>query len=93
MARSTKASYAVNRLRERSNNAPYSMVSMADGRFYLTLANIDDENAAPQVLGEPMEMDEFVAYVNNVHKQAPKKASKLDIAFEKKIQASKDKNG
>jgi crotonobetainyl-CoA:carnitine CoA-transferase CaiB-like acyl-CoA transferase len=88
MARSTRVSAAVNRLRERSNNAPYSMVTMADGRFYLILANGDDE-AAP--LNEPMEMDEFVAFVNSIQKLAPKKASKLDIAFEAKLQASKNK--
>ncbi len=91
MARSTKASNAVNRLRERSNNAPYSMVSMADGRFFLTLANSEQLDELPQALAEPMEMDEFVVYVNNLHKQAPRKASKLDVAFEKKIQDAKQK--
>lgn len=91
MARSTKASNAVNRLRERSNSAPYSMVSMADGRFFLTLANLDQPDELPQAVSEPLEIDDFVAYVNQLHKQAPKKASKLDIAFEKKLHAAKQK--
>ncbi|MCH8621535.1 hypothetical protein [Undibacterium sp. TS12] len=91
MARSTKASNAVNRLRERSNNAPYSMVSLADGRFSLTLANLDNPDEHPQAIGEALEIDDFVAYVNSLHKQAPKKASKLDIAFEKKLAAAKQK--
>jgi len=91
MARSTKASNAVNRLRERSNNAPYSMVSLADGRFSLTLANLEQPDELPASVSDAMEIDEFVTYVNSLHKQAPKKASKLDIAFEKKIQAAKQK--
>ncbi len=91
MARSTKAAHAVNRLRERSNNAPYSMVSLADGRFSLTLANLEQPDELPASVSDAMEIDEFVAYVNNLHKQAPKKASKLDVAFEKKIQAAKQK--
>lgn len=85
MARSTKASNAVQRLKERSNNAPYSMVTLADGRFYLSLAS-DSDN--PEILNPPLELDEFVAFVNSLHKQAPKKASKLDLAFEKKLRSS-----
>lgn len=85
MARSTKASNAVLRLKERSNQAPYSMVSTSDGRFYLVLANDSD---APEQLNEPLEIDAFVSFVNSVAKQAPRKASKLDIAFEEKLQRS-----
>ncbi|MFZ6816199.1 hypothetical protein ACO0K3_17140 [Undibacterium sp. Rencai35W] len=80
--RSTRASAAVMRLKDRSNNAPYSMVSTADGRFYLVLANASGDN---DKLNEPLELDAFVAFVNGVSKQAPKKASKLDIAFEAKL--------
>lgn len=85
MARSTKASNAVLRLKDRSNQAPYSMVSTANGHFYLVL---NDNPDAPQALCEPLEIDAFVQFVNNVHKQAPRKASKLDVAFEAKLQAS-----
>ena len=84
MARSTKASNAVLRLKERSNQAPYSMVSTSDGRFYLVLSGIEQD----QKLNEPLEIDAFVSFVNSVAKQAPRKASKLDIAFEEKLSRS-----
>ncbi|MBR7791048.1 hypothetical protein KDM87_00445 [Undibacterium sp. FT147W] len=86
MARSTKAGNAVQRLKNRSNGAAYSMVSMADGRFFLTRSNGTN---TPDVLHEPLEIDAFVAYVNSLEKQAPKKVSKLDLAFEQKLQNSK----
>ncbi|CAN5732745.1 hypothetical protein BH11PSE12_BH11PSE12_25790 [soil metagenome] len=84
MARSTKASNAVLRLKERSNQAPYSMVSTSDGRFYLVLSGIEQD----QKINEPLEIDAFVSFVNSVAKQAPRKASKLDIAFEEKLSRS-----
>jgi hypothetical protein len=85
MARSTKASNAVLRLKERSNQAPYSMATTSDGRFYLVLTNGSDSG---DKLSEPLEIDAFVSFVNSVSKQAPKKASKFDIAFEEKLQNS-----
>ena len=85
MARSTKASNAVLRLKERSNQAPYSMVTTSDGRFYLVLNNSGD---AAEKLNDPMEIDNFVSFVNGICKQAPKKASKFDLAFEEKLQRS-----
>lgn len=88
MARSTKASNAVLRLKERSNQAPYSMVSTSDGRFYLVLGGSDGSS---EKLNEALEIDAFVSFVNSVAKQAPRKASKLDIAFEAKLQASSKK--
>ena len=84
-ARSTKASNAVLRLKERSNQAPYSMVTTSDGRFYLVLTNSGDSS---EKLNDPLEIDAFVSFVNSVSKQAPKKASKFDIAFEEKLQKS-----
>ena len=84
MARSTKASNAVLRLKERSNQAPYSMVSTSDGRFYLVLSGIEQD----QKINEPLEIDAFVSFVNSVAKQAPRKASKLDLAFEEKLSRS-----
>jgi hypothetical protein len=85
MARSTKASNAVLRLKDRSQNTAYSMVSTSDGLFYLVLAT-DPE--VPEKLCAPLEIDAFVHFVNNVNKQAPRKASKLDIAFEAKLKRS-----
>ena len=88
MARSTKASNAVLRLKDRSNHAPYSMVTTSDGLFYLVLTNSDDSNDSGKKLNEPLEIDAFVSFVNSVSKQAPKKASKFDVAFEAKLQKS-----
>ncbi len=88
MTRSTKASHAVLRLRERSNQAPYSMLSMADGRFILTLAK---EQGGAENQCEPLELDAFVAFVNGINKLAPKKVSKLEQAFDAKLQAARDK--
>ena len=85
MARSTKASNAVLRLKQRSNDAPYSMVSTSDGRFYLVLSGAGEST---EKLNEPLEIDAFVHFVNGISKLAPKKASKLDIAFEEKLQRS-----
>ncbi len=85
MARSTKASNAVLRLQQRSNNAPYSMVTTANGLFYLVLGHDPDTQ---EKLCAPLEIDEFVRFVNDFKKEAPRKASKLDIAFEAKLKRS-----
>ncbi len=85
MARSTKASNAVLRLKDRSNQAPYSMVSTSDGLFYLVLSGSDGSS---EKRCEPLEIDAFVSFVNSVGKQAQKKASKFDIAFEAKLARS-----
>lgn len=85
MARSTKASNAVLRLKERTNQAPYSMVTTNDGRFYLVLG---DEQGASEKKSEALELDEFVSFVNQLAKLAPKKASKFDLAFEAQLQLS-----
>ena len=61
------------------------MVTTSDGRFYLVLTNASDSS---EKLNEPLEIDAFVSFVNSVSKQAPKKASKFDIAFEEKLQKS-----
>jgi hypothetical protein len=85
MARSTKASNAVQRLKERSANNTYTMVSMADGRFFLSR---NQPGQAAETLCEPLEIDAFVHFVNGLDKQTPKKASKLDLAFEQKLKQS-----
>jgi hypothetical protein len=83
MARSTKASNAVLRLKQRQAELNYTMLSLADGRFSL---QIQASDGSKQTLCEPLEIDAFVSFVNNVHKQAPRKASKLDTAFEAQLQ-------
>lgn len=86
MARSTKASNAVLRLKQRSANAPYSMVSTGAGHFYLVLGNDPDTQ---EQLCPALEIEDFVSFVNSVHKEAPRKASKLDLAFEAKLNQKK----
>ncbi len=86
--RSTKASNAVLRLKERSNQAPYSMVTTSDGLFYLVLSNGANGSDSSEKLNEALEIDAFVSFVNSLNKQAPKKASKFDMAFEEKLQKS-----
>jgi hypothetical protein len=85
MARSTKASNAVLRLKQRQPELNYTMLSLADGRFSL---HIQERDGSQQSLCEPLEIDAFVSFVNNVSKQAPRKASKLDTAFEAQLQRS-----
>lgn len=86
--RSTKASSAVERLRARSGNPGYTMVMRADGLFALRLMSAE---GAPQMLGTPLPMDEFVAFVNGLEARAPKPASKLDTAFRAQLGVGKEK--
>jgi hypothetical protein len=76
--RSTKASSAVERLRARSGNPDYSMSVRADGLFVLRLLSAEGSSMP---VGEPLPMDEFVRFVNGIKAQAPKRESKLDVAF------------
>lgn len=76
--RSTKASSAVERLRARSGNPDYSLSVRADGLFVLRLLSAEGSSMP---VGEPLPMDEFVSFVNGIKAQAPKRESKLDVAF------------
>jgi hypothetical protein len=80
--RTTRASNAVLRLKQRDPSNQYSMLTMSDGRLCLTVTN---ENHISSKLNEPLELDAFVAFVNGIKSQAPRKQSKLDIAFEKQL--------
>ena len=57
MSRSTKASNALARLKERSGNQAYSMTMTGSGHFFLT------EGPGQPPLCPPMELDDFVAFV------------------------------
>ncbi len=82
MARSTRASAAVERLKTRSGERHYAMVCVPGDRFYLIFKAPD----APQkILCEPMDQELFVKFVDAFGPQKPRKASKLDIAFEKQL--------
>ncbi|MDQ5915851.1 MAG: hypothetical protein QG584_1743 [Pseudomonadota bacterium] len=76
--RSTRASSAVERLRARSGNPDYSLSVRADGLFVLRLLSAEGSSMP---VGEPLPMDEFVSFVNGIKAQAPKRESKLDVAF------------
>lgn len=83
MSRSTKASNALARLKERSGNPSYSMTVTGTGHFYLT------EGPGQPPLCPPMELDDFVAFVNAQGPQKARRVSKLDVAFEKQLAARK----
>lgn len=78
-ARSTRASAAVERLKKRTGNAGYSMARTGDGLFFLSEA----PGAPP--LCAPLEMDDFVAFVDKLGPQVEKRISKHDLAFEKQL--------
>jgi hypothetical protein len=78
-ARSTRASAAVERLKTRSGNTGYSMARTGDGLFFLS------ERPGAPALCAPLELDQFVAFVNGLGPQVEKRVSKHDIAFEKQL--------
>jgi hypothetical protein len=79
--RSTKASSAVERLNKRSTNS-YSMSYRADHGFSLLLIA---ESGSSEPAAAPLPLDEFVKFVNGVEPSAPKRISKLDVAFRDKL--------
>ena len=77
--RSTRATSAVDRLKQRSGNSAYSMARTASELFFLS------EGAGKPPLCAPLELDEFVAFVNALGPQKARRVSKLDVAFEKQL--------
>ena len=77
--RATRATTAVDRLKVRSGNARYSMSRTGSGLFFLS------EGTGQPPLCAPLELDDFVAFVNSICPAAPKRVSKLDVAFEKQL--------
>ena len=77
--RATRATSAVDRLKVRSGNAKYSMSRTAAGHFFLT------EGPGQPPLCPPLELDDFVAFVKTISPEAPRRVSKLDVAFEKQL--------
>jgi hypothetical protein len=78
-ARSTRASSAVERLKRRTGHTGYSMARTGDGLFYLS------EMPGDPPLCAPLELDEFVQFVNGLGPQEVKRVSKHDVAFEKQL--------
>lgn len=77
--RSTRAASAIERLKARSGNPRYSMARTGAGLFFLS------EGAGQPALCAPLELDDFVAFVNGLGPQTPRRVSKLDVAFEKQL--------
>lgn len=77
--RATRATSAVERLKTRSGNQKYSMSRTGSGHFFLS------EGAGLPPLCAPLELDDFVAFVNGLGPQTPRRVSKLDVAFEKQL--------
>jgi hypothetical protein len=78
-ARSTRASSAVDRLKERTGNQGWSMARTGDGLFFLS------EKPGEPPLCEPLELDDFVAFVKKLGPQEVRRVSKYDVAFEKQL--------
>lgn len=78
-SRSTRASTAVERLKQRTGNTSYSMARTGDGHFYLS------EAPGSPPLCPPMELDDFVAFVKGLGPQEQPRISKNDLAFEKQL--------
>lgn len=78
-ARSTRASTAVERLKERTGNPGYSMARTGEGLFFLS------EAPGEPPLCEPLELDDFVAFVKKLGPQEVRRVSKYDVAFEKQL--------
>lgn len=81
--RSTRATYAVERLNARSPEHRYSMIRTAS-EYFILAQNAGDADAIR--VSEPLELDAFVKFVNAYGPQIPKRVSKLDVAFEKQLQ-------
>jgi len=83
--RTTRAIHAVERLKTRSGNPRFAAISLSGGLFYL----VDKSSGVDRKVSEPLALDEFVKFVDAFGPPKPRKASKLDIAFEAQIKKSK----
>ncbi|QJD99950.1 hypothetical protein HH212_07880 [Massilia forsythiae] len=78
-ARSTRASAAVERLKRRTGVTSYSMARTGDGAFFLS------ERPGAPPLCAPLELDDFVVFVDGLGPQPEKRITKNDAAFEKQL--------
>ncbi|MET0267674.1 MAG: hypothetical protein ABW202_18925 [Duganella sp.] len=81
--RATRATTALDRLKTRTGNPRYAMSRTGAGHFFLS------EGVGEPPLCAPLELDDFVAFVNSIAPPAPKRVSKLDVAFEKQLTKKK----
>lgn len=75
--RSTRATAAIERLNRRAEGRQYSMVVTSDGFFKLReqVAGVSKE------IGEPLDLDSFVRFVDAQGPQKAPRISKYDAAF------------
>jgi hypothetical protein len=84
--RSTRAASAVERLNRRAETQQYSMLKLSDERLQL----IQRVAGKPmEKIGQPLELDEFVTFVNAYGPQTPRRVSRLDVQFEKNMRNKK----
>ena len=79
--RTTRATAAVERLKQRSANPHYKMMLNSGGLPYLVLD--EGGSLAPQC--EAMPLDDFVTFVNAFGPKVPQRISKYDLAFEAQL--------
>jgi len=84
--RSTRAASAVERLNRRAETQQYSMLKLADERLQL-IQRVAGKSL--EKIGQPLELDDFVAFVNAHGPQTPRRVSKLDVQFEKNMRNKK----
>jgi hypothetical protein len=77
--RSTRASAAVERLKRRTGVATYSMARTGAGHFFLS------ERPGAPPLCPPLELDDFVSFVDGLGPQPEKRVTKHDAAFEQQL--------
>ena len=79
--RTTKAAYAVERLKRRSGDTHYKMVLNSAGQPYL----VKDEGGKETALCEPMPLEDFVPFVDGFGPQEKRRMTKNDVAFEAQL--------
>jgi tagatose-1,6-bisphosphate aldolase len=82
MVRSTRALAAVERLKRRTGDSSYLMVFLPGDRFCLAQQGECD---GVRKISEACDQDGFIALVDSISPPKPRKAGKLDIAFEKQL--------
>jgi len=83
--RSTRATAAVARLNERAGTERYVMTLTGAGRFILTEHN----DAGSTALSAPLDLDDFVAFVNAQGPQAVRRMTKSDVAFQEQLKRNR----
>jgi hypothetical protein len=79
--RTTRASSAVDRLKARSGETGYTLIHLSDQRLGLALNG--------ERIGEPLDLDAFVTFVNGISKEPPKRVSKFEREFDAKIERAR----